>query len=259
VYEQADLVLSVSTFESFPSAIKEAASSGCLVIASQAGGIAEMMVDGANCILIDHVDPQAIAAAIGRAVSAGPDLSLALRRTAFSLACEEFHPRRAIHDLALCYNLCLEAAAGAGNRDIVEHPSRPPAGYVRLGHRLIYRLAPKRANWAGLHVLLGTHARPASGLLRVRVLADHSDPVREVAVELAGVRDNDWVGLRFAPIVNARGREFTVEFSLRSADANTRISLFEASPPEPGLRRLMRRAGVPLPGNSLYCRMCYIA
>jgi glycosyltransferase involved in cell wall biosynthesis len=118
-YRGTDVVLSVSSFESFPSAIKEATAAGCLVVASTAGGIGEMMVDGVNCFLVDAVEPADLAAAITRVVRACPEERLRIRRRAYTLAREEFHPRRTLHDLALGYNLAVEAsrrsrADGAG-------------------------------------------------------------------------------------------------------------------------------------------------
>ncbi|HET7745741.1 MAG TPA: glycosyltransferase [Vicinamibacteria bacterium] len=112
IYRGTDVVLSVSTFESFPSAIKEATAAGCLVVASRAGGITEMMVDGANCLLVGVPDRHAIAAALTKILDApAADLDR-IRRAAFTLAREEFHPRRTLHDLALTYNLCIDSAAG---------------------------------------------------------------------------------------------------------------------------------------------------
>jgi glycosyltransferase involved in cell wall biosynthesis len=109
-YRQMDVVLSVSSFESFPSAIKEASAAGCLVVASTAGGITEMMVDSVNCFLTEAVEPKDLAATITRVVRACPEELLHIRRQAYTLAREEFHPRRTLHDLALCYNLCVDAS-----------------------------------------------------------------------------------------------------------------------------------------------------
>ena len=108
IYQGTDIILSVSSFESFPSAIKESTAAGCLVIASRAGGIQEMMRDGVNCFLVESLTPAAIAEAITRAVTLPAQQRLQICRNAYQLAYEEFHPRRTLYDLAVCYNLSLD-------------------------------------------------------------------------------------------------------------------------------------------------------
>lgn len=110
IYRHTDILLSVSSFESFPNSIKEATAAGSLVITSTAGGITELMRDGINCLVVEDPQPQAIAQAIATALTACPATLLRIRRNAYRLACEEFHARRTMHDLALCYNLCLDVA-----------------------------------------------------------------------------------------------------------------------------------------------------
>jgi glycosyltransferase involved in cell wall biosynthesis len=141
LYRRTDAVLSVSTFESFPSAIKEATATGCLVIASQAGGITEMMRDEVNCLLVEAPDSRRIAEAITRAATLPTARSLEIRRNAFRLACEEFHPRRTLHDLALCYHLAIQSHEQYGNEEKADSSGaqwssrRDSAGLRRIASR----------------------------------------------------------------------------------------------------------------------------
>ncbi len=277
IYKRVHIVLSVSSFESFPNSIKEAAAAGCLVIASRAGGIAEMMVDGVNCFLVDGIDPASIAQAITRAISASPDQSLEMRRNAYALAVEEFHPRRALHDLALMYNLCLEAKSGqtavpalppltgapmlAAEESNIEQPAQPPAGYLSAKYRPAYRIVPQHANWVGLDILIGTHQRPADGQLTVRVLSPKGRVLRQASADLAGARDNDWLAFHFAPIANACGQPFTLEFTLSGAGPQTNVSIYETLPAEGKALRLVRyalgRLGRRQSRKSLHCHLKY--
>jgi glycosyltransferase involved in cell wall biosynthesis len=114
IYSEMEILLSVSTFESFPTSIKEATSSGVLVVASQVGGIGELMKDGINCILTKGSRPEQIAEALVRAVDLSENESMLLRRNAFRMAREEFHPRRGLLDLLSMYNLALRIHSASG-------------------------------------------------------------------------------------------------------------------------------------------------
>jgi hypothetical protein len=122
IYANLDIVLSVSTYvrnisESFATSIKEATASGTLVVASRVGGIGELMKDEINCILTRGCEPHQIAEAILRAMSLSERDALALKRNAFRMAREEFHPRRGLLDLLAMYNSALR---------IQPSPTRPP-------------------------------------------------------------------------------------------------------------------------------------
>jgi len=138
-----------------------------------------------------------------------------------------------------------------------ESPLGTPDSSVLMSHRLAYQLVPRRERWVGLDVLVGTHGRRPHGKLNLRVSSDNGYLLREELVDLDRVADNDWLVLRFAPIANARGKLFNVEFKLTNTKPQTRFSLYEINPTELKLRHLLRRAGLLTRGNSLHCRMCY--
>jgi hypothetical protein len=139
----------------------------------------------------------------------------------------------------------------------IEYPPQPPASHLRLVRGVTYRLTPRRRNWTGLGVLVGTHERPASGRLILRVISPAGHVLRHVEIDLATARDNDWLDFTFEPITNAPAASLILEFKLRHLGSGTRLSLYESSPPEGRPKRLLRRLGLTLPGNILYRREWY--
>lgn len=270
----ADVVLSLSTVESFPSAIKEAMAAGLPVVATPVGGVSELIVDGVSGILCSDTSVEAVTDGIRRALTLTPSQRRGIGRQARRVARSEFHPQRAASDLLLMYNRTIDLTSsfspplvhGAGQTEAYGRPRRlanaelpqgMPGSSVPVNGGLSYRLTPERQPWTGLDVLVGTHQRPASGRLTLHVCSANGRSLRETTVDLAEARDNQPLAFRFDPISNAVGVPFDLKFSVSQAGPDTRISLFENNPPENKLRRGLRRAGVRLRGNSLYCRMCY--
>jgi hypothetical protein len=267
----ADIVLSLSTFESFPSAIKEAMAAGVLVVATPVGGVTELVVDGVSGILCADTSVEALVAGIRRALTLAPAERRRMTEQARRVARTEFHPQRAASDLLAMYNRAFELTHAAGARApaparrrapstgayVIDSPPSAPAGYVRIVRSVSYGLSPARAGWAGLDVLAITQGRAAQGRLTLNVYATGGQLIRQVAADLSGVHDHAWVPFRFPVIHNAAGRVFRVEFVLSEPGPQTVIALYETAPLEPKYRRAMRRLGLPLPGNALYCRMCY--
>lgn len=147
---------------------------------------------------------------------------------------------------------------GIGQKRATASPPAPPRGAVFVPKRIAYRLAPAGPNWNGIDVLIGTHRRPARGRLTLRVLSPGGRVLRRCVADLARARDNDWLSFRFPPVLNSDGVPFELKFRISEARPQTRLSFYEANPTENRLRRALRRAGVPLRGNSLYCRMYYV-
>jgi glycosyltransferase involved in cell wall biosynthesis len=77
----ADASLLSSTWENFPHAVVESLALGTPVVATDVGGVGEVVRDGENGLLVPPDDPAALAAAIVRLV-AEPDLLARLRAAA---------------------------------------------------------------------------------------------------------------------------------------------------------------------------------
>jgi glycosyltransferase involved in cell wall biosynthesis len=93
VYDLADVLALVSTYEPFGVTVREAAAAGLpLICTVRAGAAGDVAVDGENAVLVDPSDPGAIADALRRLVRDG---ALRARLSAGSLAVTERHPLEA--------------------------------------------------------------------------------------------------------------------------------------------------------------------
>lgn len=271
-YSGLDVLVSVCTSDSLPRDAKEAMASGTLVVLVQVEGKAELMRDYVNGILVRDSEPEHIAEALTRCLRLEANDALRLRRNAYRMARQTFHPRRGLAELLSMYNLSLQIHAGENFDQPVSHmettagaPQVPqvvfsppsPRSHLLLSRRLIYQVTPERSQWVGLDVLVGTHERPADGLLRLQVLSDAGRLLRDVSVDPSRASDNDWLAFRFDPIINSSGGRFTLKFTVSEAGSHTQIRFFETNPPKGRSRYLLRRAGLVTAGNSLCCRMHY--
>ena len=278
IQRQADILLSLSTCESFPGAIAEAMAAGTLVVATPAGGIPELIIDNITGILCADASLAAITAGIRRALELDPPSACASSTRRGACARSEFHPQRAASDLMEMYNFAVQQArlreasslqaagleaggrkgnAGQSSRSNTMETSGKPLGAVRLRSRLTYELRPRRSKWKGLEVLLGTHYRRANGRMVMRVCNSSGDVLREVSRDLQEAYDNEWLMFHFEPIENSTVVPLTVEFSLANAKAPTMLSVYEVAPVQGIVQRGLQRLGARYRGNRLYCRMWY--
>jgi len=101
----ADAVLLSSTWENFPHALVEGLAAGTPVIATEAGGVTEIVEDGVNGLLVPPQDPAVLAGAIRRFLA---DETLRARlRTAAVGSVARYAPERIYEQLE---SLLLEAA-----------------------------------------------------------------------------------------------------------------------------------------------------
>ena len=97
LFRAADAALLSSRWENFPHAAVEALAAGTPVLATDVGGIREIVVDGRNGLVVPPGDPGALAAAIRRFVE---DDALQERlRAAATASVERFAPERLFAEL----------------------------------------------------------------------------------------------------------------------------------------------------------------
>jgi glycosyltransferase involved in cell wall biosynthesis len=269
-FSAADILLCLPMSDTFPQEIKEAMASGVLVVTPLTGGVGELIIDQVTGMVCESFSIEHLQFGLRRAI----DLSESQRRViveqARRVARAEFHPSRAANDLFLMYNRAIDTA-GKSNRliadrphvsmaesaEIWEEPKLPPRGHVCVSNRIQFSVVPRRQDWFGLDVLVGTHMRTGNGQLNLQVRSASGELLREASQDLFDLEDNDWVYFRFDAISEAAKRTFIAEFGFESRDRSTKISIYEHGPLENRFLRMLRRAGVQTLRPNLYCRMCY--
>jgi glycosyltransferase involved in cell wall biosynthesis len=109
-----DVSLLASEAEGLPNAILESMVSGVPIVATNVGGIGEVITNGETGLLIPSRDPEAIAIAVAR-VLADPTLAATLRNAAQREAKTRFSFDRVIGGLQDLYSSSVRAALVAGH------------------------------------------------------------------------------------------------------------------------------------------------
>ncbi len=284
VYADFDIVMTVSTHESLPNVIKEGSACGALLVCSHAGGIDELIFDGVNGIFVNDSSPQEIAAGLRRALTISPQCALEIRRNAYHLACQEFHPYKGLADLLTIYNKVLYDSTAAAKRVgpealnkssgvkfsprrlseadyIIERSTHLPTSPRRMGTFIRHSFTPTRDSWMQMHIFVGTHQRQPQGEFVMRIFTAHHRLLRESIVPMEAVRDNNWVCFDFEVIQNSMNKVFQLEFSVRNPSSTTKISIYEAATPitwiQKALRRLLAIFKFPIYGKRLAFKAVY--
>ncbi len=110
VYGAADVVAVPSTApDPLPGAAIEAAAAGCAVLASNAGGLPEIIADGRTGRLVAPGDARALAATAAELISR-PAERQRLGRAAAADARDRFSPARMLDQLQHCYDLVVSGS-----------------------------------------------------------------------------------------------------------------------------------------------------
>lgn len=266
IYNKLDIVMTVSTHESLPNVIKEGAASGVMLLCSHAGGIDELILDNVNGIMVNDSSVQSIVDGLKRAILLKPDEKLWVRKNAYHLACQEFHPRKGLADLLALYNLVLYSKDSSRQNNpplvsetrqvarklesvlfnpekwINDHAPYLPSSTRRIGRKIRYPFVAKYDRWSQLAIYIGTHQKRAAGKLHMRVLSSNGQLLRDCSIDLDQVIDNSWVSFAFGSIINSAQQSFQLEFELKKRDVGTQISFYEGNVRVSKLEKLVRRA-----------------
>ena len=258
VLADGDVVLSLSTVESFPSALKEAMAAGLLVVATPIGGIPELVLDGETGILCAGTDVEAIADGIRRAAALDEAAYRRIVEAARRVARVEFHPNRAANDLLTMYLKALEqhptshptvaapvpSPEEAAPPKILQTVGEPPLDYVALGRARAYALRPHFGRLNEVAVLMGSPLEaPVAGHLVFEVCLADGQVLRrgEVAFTVTGAAGT-WVELPFEPLEHSAG--LALVLTLRIAGPTPpAVGIFETHHPRSWRERARLRFG----------------
>jgi glycosyltransferase involved in cell wall biosynthesis len=288
VLAQADFLLSLSTYESFPGSIKDALAAGVPVVTTPVGGVSELIIDNVSGILCSGITIDELVNGIRRALELPASKKALITEQGRRIARLELHPYRAANDLFRMYNHAISnkqqaRAIGTAIRQITPsqvdptphhhlsvksgiktsgkalEPTAPSASLMQLGAGLNYHFTPRASNWSGLGLLAGVHEGPRVGNLRLQILTPSGYPIRTSSIPLNKIQPNEWFQMRFNPIQNSAGRHFTIALSLEEA-ADTTLSFYQSSERpihQRVLHKALRDLGAKLRGGQLYCRELY--
>lgn len=291
IYDHSFCVVNPSFVEPFGMTLIEGMARRLPVIACKAGGPQEIVVDGETGFLVAPGDVAALAERMtwllehpdraevmgeqgyGRAMRcyseevasrAFPRLVLGAVRSfsGYSLS------SKLLGEIFGLYGSVGETKGGAetrtregppGSPQEPIHGALPPRGYARVGGGIKYRLCPDRDNWAGVDVLASVLRGPADGRLMLQVFSAGNVRLRQSAVDLAGASGETWLRFEFPPVSNSKGVQFLLTFGQPGRRMRHVVVIREENATEGLHRRILRRLGVALPGNQLYCRLRFAA
>jgi glycosyltransferase involved in cell wall biosynthesis len=283
VYDGALCLVNPSLVESFGMTLVEAMARKTPVVATRSGGPVEIVEDGVTGYLVDPGDEVALADRLEVLLN---DKTQALRlgeagnaRVQASFSEDAAAPKftsllesvvegqtarsQAVSTLAELYGFFLASrpCRGLSGEEPTDRgaacavaPAAPPQGYARIGPGILYRLAPPKDGWCGLDLLVWIVKGPCDRALHLKVLSSDGHLLRQASAGLSSVAGEGWVSFRFDPIDASREHKFRLSFTLRGFRSRAVIILREASPRERLHKRILRRLGVRLAGNSLYAR-----
>ena len=273
IMKDADILLSLSTYESFPSSIKEAMASGVLVVATPVGGVAELVVDNISGILCNDVTAEAMVDGIRRALELAPVERQQIIEQARRVARSEFHPYRIANDLFEVYNRAIDNCSGLVNsgpshkvgqtsrQTIVKGTRGHPVSVVKVNGGLWSTLAPDRENLCGLDVMVGLFEKKATGFIILKIYDQNGLELRKAINDLGRAQDNQFISFRFDAIPDLSLKPLTLQFHLIEKGFGTTVGLYEnvsqVNRSDLLIRRIKSALRLPLISQGLYCRKHY--
>ncbi len=278
----ADALLSLSTEESFPNALKEAMAAGLLVVATPVGGIPELILDGETGILCAGTDLDAITHGIRRAAALDEAAYRRIVEAARRVARAEFHPNRAANDLLTMYLKALdpqpplhptaaapvpspdevaaappdEVAAALPHEAAVAPPDEaapphilqmvgdPPLDYVSLERTRAYALCPQLDGLTAVAVLMGSPLEaPLAGHLAFQLGLAGGHLLRQGEVAFTVIgAAGTWVELPFEPLEHSAAQALVLTLRI-VRPTPLAVGIFETHHPRSWRERAKLRFG----------------
>jgi glycosyltransferase involved in cell wall biosynthesis len=250
-----DLLLMPSIDESMPQTMLLALAAGLPAVACPCGGIPDLIRPGETGFLAEGFSAEEIAAALKEALAdraQWPDRTARAQAILTRDYTEPIVMNRLLSAMVRGAEIASTPGAELGRRTpdragaLSEVATVPPPKPVAVpGNEVLARLTPgpdlgdewasyvlqsARPRLCGLQFHVGTHASSAlTGKATLRVLGPDGGPaIREMELDLAGLRDNTWATVTFEPIVHSQNRAFRIE--VLAAIHQGRFTLFEIRP-----------------------------
>ena len=126
-----------------------------------------------------------------------------------------------------------------------------------------FDLSPERDGWLGLRLMFGTHNRVNTSSLRIAIY-DAENPATQVCEEqfsCESLQDNEWIAIRFSPLMGCRGKHYILEIEGRNAGPANAVSLYEWQTPPKSSSLLAKawRQYISRPRGVLHAELFYLA
>lgn len=291
MYDRSFCVVNPSLIEPFGMTLIEGMARRLPVIACKAGGPEEIVVDGETGFLVNPGDASAFAERMAWMLDNRSEAQVigekgydrAMRRYSEKAALRgipgilsnavsnfEGYSRSSkllgeMYDLYLSVGDPMQMIAWRSREGMTKSPLEaphavpPPRGYARVKGSITYRLRPEANNWSGIDVLASVLRGPADGMLELLLFTETGILLRESAFDLEGASGDVWLRFEFPPISNSMSNEFRLFFRKTGHTNRYVIVIREENALEALHRRIVRRLGVALPGNQIYCNLRYKA
>lgn len=263
------IILIPSTDESLPQGMIFNQAAGLLAVACPAGGIEEMIEDGVTGFLARGFTTDDCTEALRRALdrqAEWPAIIAQARRVIRDRCSEQIFTARLLDVMnrgteihrsegrRYFSHLDHSAKALSGN-SVPQNEKRSPRRSSNLidvanlvigpdiNHKpLRYVLACEENYLAGCSFRIGTFQTRPRGSLKLSLIANGRQVLREVTVDLLTLNDNQWTQIEFDPIHNSAGQVFTIR--IHGDVQNGRVALYESFPTNAHKTRRIARKGL---------------
>jgi glycosyltransferase involved in cell wall biosynthesis len=251
------IILSSSSDESLPQVLLFTMAAGLVAVACPAGGIPEIVWDRKTGFLAKGFAVEDITEVLRRALTARdrwPEVISQARQLIRDRCSEQIFTHRLLGMMHQGADIWLSPGRNffAGSRfpgELTWLPqkhrcdSADETTYLDINHMVIgpeigskplqYSILAERDKLTGFHFQVGTFCTQPKGKLCLRViLREDGNLLRRVEMDLAKAKDNGWLRIEFAPIMNSRHKRFIVSVTAEVVEG--RLAIYEKAPPRPG-------------------------
>lgn len=243
VARENHIILSTSIAEGLPQALILNQASGLLPVACPAGGIPEVVIDGTTGFLADGFEVEQIVIALRRALQNQTDWSKLIsngRELLLKTSTETEFMRRILKTMITGVDIRKSEGAQLftnfdyGKIKVGSKSSSVVYGERRIGpllsnNKLTYTVVVEKDELQGFSFQPGTYATQPKGKMKIAFfLKGQTMPIREVNLDLSTLRDNQWMKINFAPIMDSSEKVIRIEITPHIKDGL--VAIYERFP-----------------------------